>query len=476
MDLQKQGSMGFENNSVSTKSFGLKDKVGYLCGDLGNDFTFIFASMYLMIFYTNVWGISPSLVGTLFLVSRCIDAFTDVTLGRIVDKCKTTKDGKFRPWIKRMAGPVALASFLMYQSSLAGASMTVKVIVMFATYILWGSICYTAINIPYGSMASAMTDVQEQRAALSTWRSLGANFASIIIGSIVPQIIYYADANGNQIVSASKFTLVAGIFSICALLCYMICYTLTTERIKLEPTQKEENVSLAETFKTIISNRALLAIIGAAIVLLLSQFMGQTMNQYLFASYFKNTNALSSLSMVGLPLSLGLATVSGVIASKFGKKEFSAFGMFLAAACYGIAYFMKLTNPWIFIGLYVLAGIGVTGFNMFIWAHITDVIDYNEVKFGERNDGVIYGVYSFSRKIGQALAGGLGGYALGFIGFNAAAQEQTTQVLDGIYALATLFPAVCYGIVALIMLLGYPLSKKVIAENGRILAEKRANH
>lgn len=82
----------------------LKDKVGYLCGDLGNDFTFIFASMYLMIFYTNVWGISPSLVGTLFLVSRCIDAFTDVTMGRIVDKCKTTKDGKFRPWIKRMAG------------------------------------------------------------------------------------------------------------------------------------------------------------------------------------------------------------------------------------------------------------------------------------------------------------------------------------------------------------------------------------
>lgn len=94
MDLQKQGSMGFENNSVSTKSFCLKDKVGYLCGDLGNDFTFIFASMYLMIFYTNVWGISPSLVGTLFLVSRCIDAFTDVTMGRIVDKCKTTKDGK----------------------------------------------------------------------------------------------------------------------------------------------------------------------------------------------------------------------------------------------------------------------------------------------------------------------------------------------------------------------------------------------
>lgn len=476
MDLQKQGSMGFENDSVSKKSFGLKDKVGYLCGDLGNDFTFIFASMFLMIFYTNVWGVSPSLVGTLFLVSRCIDAFTDVTMGRIVDKCKTTKDGKFRPWIKRMAGPVALASFLMYQSSLAGASMTVKVVVMFATYILWGSICYTAINIPYGSMASAMTDVPEQRAALSTWRSLGANFASIIIGSVVPQIIYYADANGNQIVSGSKFTLVAGIFSICALLCYMICYTLTTERIKLEPAQKEENVSLATTFKTIISNRALLSIIGAAIVLLLSQFMAQTMNQYLFANYFRNINALSSLNMITLPLSLGLAALSGVLASKVGKKEFSVFGMILTSSCYVVLYFIKTTNPWIFLGIYTLACIGTIGFNMFIWANITDVIDYNEVKFGERNDGVIYGVYSFARKIGQALAGGLGGYALAFIGYNAAVQEQTADVLNGIYTCSTLFPAVCYGVVALIMLFAYPLSKKAVAENGRILAEKRANH
>lgn len=473
MELRKE-QVRQENKSV--KPFGIKDKVGYLCGDLGNDFTFIFASMYLMVFYTNVWGVSPSLVGTLFLVSRCLDAFTDVTMGRIVDKAKPTKDGKFRPWLKRMAGPVALASFLMYQSSLAGASMTVKVVVMFATYILWGSLCYTAINIPYGSMASAMTDVPEERAALSTWRSLGANFASIIIGAVVPQLIYMADANGNQIIDGGKFTLVAGIFSVFALICYAVCYMFTTERIKLEPAQTEEKTSLIKSFKTIVSNRALLAIIGAAIVLLLSQFMGQTMNQYLFANYFKDINALSLFNMVGLPLSLGLAAMSGVIASKFGKKEFSVFGMFLAAAAYGIVYFMKVTNPWIFIGMYVIAGIGVTGFNMYIWAHITDVIDYNEVKFGERNDGVIYGVYSFSRKIGQALAGGLGGYALAFIGFNAAVQEQTTQVLDGIYALSTLFPAVCYGIVALIMLLGYPLSKKVIAENGRILAEKRANN
>ena len=178
--------------------------------------------------------------------------------------------------------------------------------------------------------------------------------------------------------------------------------------------------------------------------------------------------------MISLPLSLGLAAISGVLASKVGKKEFSVFGMCLASGAYAVLYFMKVTNPWIFIVLYLVACIGTIGFNMFIWAHITDVIDYNEVKFGERNDGVIYGVYSFARKIGQALAGGLGGYALAFIGYNAVAQEQTTEVLNGIYTFSTLFPAVCYGVVALIMLFAYPLSKKVIAENGRILAERRA--
>ena len=475
MDLREVNNLGLESDKTTTKAFGIKDKVGYLCGDLGNDFMFLFASMYLMIFYTKVWGVSASLVGVLFLVSRCIDAFTDITMGRIVDKAKATKDGKFKPWIKRMSGPVAISSFLMYQYSLAGASMTVKVVVMFATYILWGSIFYTSINIPYGSMASAITDKPDERASLSTWRSLGATFASVIIGTIVPQVIYYADANGNQLVSGPKFTLVAGIFSICALVCYMVCYKLTTERVKLEPAQKE-SASLAETFKTVISNRALLSIIAAAIVLLLSSFMSQTMNTYLFADYFKDINALSMLNMIGLPVNLMLASVAVKISAKIGKKEFSAIGMFVAGAGYILIYFLKLESSWAFLGYYTVITLGVAIFNMLIWAKITDVIDYNEVKFGERNDGIIYGVYSFSRKIGQALAGGLGGFALTFVGYDSLAASQTVEVTNGIYSLSTLFPGVCYLIVGLILVFAYPLSRKVVEENTRILNEKRANN
>ena len=455
------------------KPFGFKDKLGYLLGDLGNDFAFMFTSMYLMIFYTKVWGVSASTVGVLFLVSRCLDAFTDIGMGTIVDKAKPTKDGKFRPWIKRMSGIFAIMTFLMYQSSLANASMTVKVIVMFVTYILWGSICYTAINIPYGSMASAITDVPAERAALSTWRSMGASFASLIIGTITPQVIYYADAQGNQLVSPTNFTIVAGVFSVLSFICYMSCFKLTTERVKFDNNEKKEKVSIFKNLGMMLKNKALLAIIASSIVLLLSQLMAGTMNQYLYADYFKNVNVMSVSSMLGLPVSLIIAAVIVKIAAKFGKKEVCVVSMLFAGVIYFVVFTMRIRNPWIFLVFNILALLGTTSFNMLTWANITDIIDYNEVLTGKRDDGAIYGLYSFSRKIGQALAGGLGGFALSFIGYNSLAATQTTQVTDGIYTIATIFPAVCYIAVGLILIFAYPLSKKVVEENASKLSLMR---
>ena len=455
------------------KPFGFKDKLGYLLGDLGNDFAFMFTSMYLMIFYTKVWGVSASTVGVLFLVSRCLDAFTDIGMGTIVDKAKPTKDGKFRPWIKRMSGIFAIMTFLMYQSSLANASMTVKVIVMFVTYILWGSICYTAINIPYGSMASAITDVPAERAALSTWRSMGASFASLIIGTITPQVIYYADAQGNQLVSPTNFTIVAGVFSVLSFICYMSCFKLTTERVKFDNNEQKEKVSIFKNLGMMLKNKALLAIIASSIVLLLSQLMAGTMNQYLYADYFKNVNVMSVSSMLGLPVSLIIAAVIVKIAAKFGKKEVCVVSMLFAGVIYFVVFTMRIRNPWIFLVFNILALLGTTSFNMLTWANITDIIDYNEVLTGKRDDGAIYGLYSFSRKIGQALAGGLGGFALSFIGYNSLAATQTTQVTDGIYTIATIFPAVCYIAVGLILIFAYPLSKKVVEENASKLSLMR---
>ena len=137
--------------NASVPAFGMKDKLGYMFGDFGNDFTFILSSSFMLKFYTDVMGIDAAVVGLLMMAARFIDAFTDVTMGQIVDRSKPTKDGKFKPWIKRMCGPVAIASFLIYQSGFANMAYGFKVFWMVITYILWGSIFYTSINIPYGS-------------------------------------------------------------------------------------------------------------------------------------------------------------------------------------------------------------------------------------------------------------------------------------------------------------------------------------
>lgn len=458
------------------RPFGLRDKIGYLFGDFGNDFTFMFASTFLMVFYMKVLGIPGAMVGTLFLAARVVDAFTDITMGRIVDVCRPGKDGRFKPWIRRMAGPVAIASFLMYQSSLAGASMTVKVVYMYVTYLLWGSICYTGINIPYGSMASAITDKPDERTALSTFRGIGANLAQLIIGVLGPVIIYTTDEGGAQVIrnDGAIFPVMAGVFSICAIICYIICYKCTTERVKIEKDPDAPKVTLAKTFATIFSSRAMLGIIGAALFLMLSQLLIGGLNNYLYADYFGDIKAFSSYTFINIMLSLVLAAFVGGITRRMGKKEAAVVATAFTGVVYLILFALKLSNPWIYMVSAAIGFLGVNFFNLVIWANITDVIDDAEVKNGKREDGTIYAVYSFARKVGQALAGGLSGYALQMIGYESAAKIQTPEVLNGLYTISTLVPALLFFCVTLMLLFVYPLGKKKVEENSAILRERRA--
>lgn len=458
----------------NVKPFGIKDKLGYMFGDFGNDFTFIFASTYVLVFYTKVMGVSAGIVGTMFLLARCVDAFTDIGMGRIVDSAKTAKDGRFRCWIRRMMGPVAIASFLMYQAGLQGAPMTVKIVYMFVTYLLWGSVFYTSINIPYGSMASVISNQPKDRSSLSVFRSLGGMFAGILISVVAPMIVYTKDADGNTVVVPGNFTLIAGIFSVCAILCYLLCYFLTTERVKVEPKAKTGNkVSLGQSLKEVFTSRALLGVIASALLMLLASLMGQGLNTYLFTDYFNNASALSIFSMLGLPVGIIMAACSTKLALKFGKKEMSIVGCGFAGVMYCIMGILHVSDVKVFIVLAFIAMIGMYFFQMQCYALVTDVIDDKEVRTGNRDDGTIYGVYSFSRKLGQAIAGGLSGWVLTAIGYDELASVQTDAVKDAIYSVSTFFPGAVFILCALALAFIYPLSKKRVESN---VAELKRRH
>ena len=463
------------NPTRTLKPFGWNDRLGYMLGNIANDFTFIFASLYLQLFYTDVLGINAGLVGTMFLISRVVDAFTDTAMGRICDKTKATKNGKFKPWLLRACGPVALASFLMYQAWAVNLSMTLRIVFMFVTYLLWGSVCYTAVNIPYGSMASVMSNEPDDRASLSTFRGLGSLIPQILMGVVAPKFLLTKLADGTEIANASAFPIVALITSVLAVAGYLACYFMCTERMTVA--EKAKSVTFKDTLKAMSGNRALVGISLVFIGYLGAQMLNQTINTYIFKDYFGNADGLQVVNGAGFAPAILLAPFAVPLARRFGKKELGIFASIVGAVAFGLLFLLHTGNMWVYIVISTLGLLGFGLFNLIIWAFVSDVIDDQEVRSGNRDDGTIYAVCSFSRKMGQAIASALGGWSLSWIGYQEAAEgvqiAQTQAVKDGIYNIATLVPMILYIAVGLCLLFIYPLSKKKVNENADVLKEKR---
>ncbi len=458
------------NTKTSVPPFGMRDKLGYMFGDFGNDFTFILSSSFMLKFYTDVMGISAAVVGLLMMAARFIDAFTDVTMGQIVDRSKPTKDGKFKPWIKRMCGPVAIASFLIYQSGFANMPYGFKVFWMAATYILWGSIFYTSINIPYGSMASAVSADPKDRADLSTWRTIGATLAGLVIGVGTPMFAYEV-VDGNTVLSGSRMTFIAGVFGVFAIICYLLCFKLVRERVEVPANNAKLNIG--KLLGSLVTNRSLLGIIAAAIALLLAMLTMQGMAGYVFPNYYGNATAQSMSSLAGTAAMLVIcAPFASKLSAKYGKKELSVVSCVAAAVVYLVCLIVHPSNAFVYVGFFTVAYIGLGFFNTVIWAMITDVIDDAEVKNGVREDGTIYSVYSFARKLGQALSAGLTGSLLTMIGYsNATAFDP--EVTERIFMLSCIAPIIGFTLVAVFLIVIYPLNKKRVEENVAVLAARR---
>lgn len=471
--MARNGSRG-----RAERPFGLRDKVGYLFGDFGNDFTFILSTTILMKFYTDVIGITPEHVGLVMMIARLVDALTDVTMGRIVDRLPPGRDGKFRRWLKWMCVPVAVASFLMYQAWVADiASYGLRLGYLLVTYILWGSVLYTSINIPYGSMASAISAEIGDRQSLSTFRSMGATLAGVFIGVGLPLLAYEKRSTGEQavtVLSGSRVMLAAGIFSVLAVVCYLLCYGMTAERVRMDPPARRQD-SVMTMLRHALRNRALIAIIAASIMMLLSQLTMQTMSSYLYPDYYNSAAAQSAATLLMMVGMLAAAVLAKPLSARFGKAEVSAAASLFAGVVALATYLIRPGSVGVFILLQTLDWLGLGIFTMMSWALITDVIDYAEIRNGVREDGAVYALYSFARKMGQALTSGITGWLMGRIGYQAAvdgaAVQQSESTLRGIFNIATLVPAVGFLALAAVLWWWYPLKKaQVEAQTVRLKA------
>lgn len=194
-----------------------------------------------MVYYTDIFKIHAATIGLVFVIARLWDAVADVVWGRFIDTRKAGVQGKFRPWIFRMSFPLVVSGILMFVK-IPGMSDGFYMAYAFVTYLIWGTL-YSTVNIPYGSMASVITSDSVERTTLSTFRTMGATFAGLIINVVGPLILFV-----NNKADSNRFMLAAIIFGILSIACYMACYRLSTERITIPEAQKNK-IKLGTTLK-----------------------------------------------------------------------------------------------------------------------------------------------------------------------------------------------------------------------------------
>lgn len=451
------------------KQIKFKNKLGYFLGDVANCTTFAMSSGFLLAFYTDVAGISAAAAGILFMVARVWDSITDVMMGALVDKIfakrmskHADKDiDKFRPFLL-WGGWLVIASAILMFMSPTGLSAGQKLAWAYATYIIWG-MCYTFVNIPYGSLASVMTQDPGERASLSVARGLGGTFGNILPRLIVPFILtMFADDLGKAYLTSMIVLGAIGLIS------YIITYKTVEENIKAPVVKNtnQEKVKLIDYFKVLGKNRPFIAVCLASISLMFGMMVNQAMVLYYFR---ENLNAVSLMGVsmiISMVPSLLVAPFVSKLVRKFSTKKVAAISSLLSAIVYGILFILP-DNIIIYIVGTLIAGILQSLPNTIVWGMVSDCIDYNEYLSGHRQEGVIYGSYSFMRKMGQALAGLFAGAGLGIVGYNAGLAVQTSTTLVGIKFLTL---GLC-GIGMLLAFLSYQFIWNLTAEKQKEVIE-----
>lgn len=458
-------------NQTQGLTHGIKfiDKVGYAMGDMGGLLTFSLIGAFQNKFYTDVLRIDPAKIVILILVARLWDAINDPIWGAFIDSRKPTRQGKFRPYIFWFSIPLAVSAVMMF-AVIPNLSEAKYLLFAYITYILYGMM-YTAVNIPYGSLASVVTDDEKERSSLSMWRSIGAGVGGLPGTIILPVIVYTkttsADGTVIQQLNGNKLTVCVAVLAAISVAVYFGHYKLTKERIEAPVKQKGE-YNAFKTIGDLLKNRPFVMLCLASMLLIAFQFYYQSTYTYLFADYYHKAGLYSMVTICTyLPMAI-LIPIMNKLIDKFGKKELCAAGMTFSAVVSFILFFIKTSNPYVFLAFTFLSGFGQTFLVLEVWALVMDVIDFHEVRTHRREEGTAYAFFSFTRKLGQTLAGVGLNALLVLIKYDSSAsannQVLSSDVLDKLYDISTLVPAIALTLMAVILAFGYNLSKKQLVK------------
>ena len=426
---------------TNQKNPGLTKKhwFGYMFGDWGGCMTFTLMAGTFTMFCTNALGIDPALLGTLVIIWTVWDAVNDPLMGAIMDKAFAKHQdprGKFRPWLLRSTPLLAVTAIALWTVPTFFEGIPL-IVVLFSCKILYEA-AYTMFNIPMGSLLSAMSTNDAERASLSSARGAGSGFGNALPGIFAPMIIAaFGDRNstGYMIVGVS-----------CAVIGFVICllhYAFTEERTLVRE-ETPENIKFTDILTVLAKNRPFVALCLHGICNCTMQYGSITLGMYMYSAVYHDVTYQAVSSILSAPFMVGAMVAVPFLCKKYDLQKLIRLSLLIGGAVCGVLFAMHMVmevNPLVHG---VLLGVG-TGMSMVSvqmqWGLVGEAIDYNEYITGKRTEGSIYGTFNLSRRIGQTIGQGFALYALGWIGYQGTAEVQTAGTIFGLKIICVLVPA-----------------------------------
>jgi GPH family glycoside/pentoside/hexuronide:cation symporter len=440
----------------------LREKIGYGLGDAASSMFWKIFSMYLLFFYTDVFGLAPAVVGTMFLITRIWDSCFDPIVGIMADRTKS-KWGKFRPYLLWVAVPFALIGVLTFYTP--DFDEKGKIIYAYLTYSAMMMI-YSLINVPYASLLGVMSSDRKERNTLSSYRMVFAFGGSLLALWLIEPLVNYF---GGSLNSKTGWLATIAVFGFITTAFFWACFLFTKERVK--PIGDEQN-NLKEDLNDLLKNKPWWILLGAGIGALVFNSIRDGAAVYYF-KYYVNSAVNFDFTLLGTdfhmtPTSIYLvlgqaANIIGVIAAtplanKFGKKKTFFGAMALAAVLSLIFYFFGKNDISLIMSFQILISICAGCIFPLIWSMYADSADYSEWKQGRRATGLVFSASSMSQKFGWTIGGAGAGWLLGYFGFQANV-EQTAITQNGIQLMLSILPAVA-ALVSVAFIIFYPLSEE----------------
>ncbi|MBQ4833169.1 MFS transporter [Pseudoalteromonas sp. MMG010] len=417
----------------------IREKIAYGLGDTASNIIFQTVMMFLMLYYTDVVGLSPAVVGSMFLAVRVFDAITDPIMGNIADKTHT-RWGHFRPYLLWLSLPFALISILAFTTpDLTGDD---KIIYAFSTYSLL-MVAYTAINIPYCALGGVITTDAKERVTVQSYRFVFGMLGGVIVAACtMPMVEYFGQGDAAK---GYQYTMTT--MSLLGLVMFLLCFIGTKERIT-QPT--EQNISFIHSAKSLWQNDQWRILCLAALFLLTGQVLRFTLAVYYVKYYLAREDLITSFMTLGVIASMIGCALAQPLAQRVCKiKAYIGLQLIAATIC-AASFFIKSDQLFLAFAAFIAWKFFLDMATPLLWAKMADTIDYGHDKTGSRITGLVYSGVIFFIKMGVALGGAMAGWMLAFYDYQADAQ-QTEMTQQGILLSFTLLPAIGSFAVAAIM-------------------------